>query len=390
MIIDNVDMHNILLLGCGTQGLALVKCLKKAGHTVVLLGEKNNYADKSRYIDHKYYTTFRPLSKDYLALVIDVIKSHDIHSIVPMGDINAEFLSVNKGTLLQFVKYKMPDHDVFLRATDKNKLMQLCAEKGYPHPFTINSVDNISSVKQEILSFPLLIKPNITCGARGMTLVNSYDELIEKYALIRKEYGECHLQKYVKQGGAQVEVQLYIDENQRLLNSSVIYKYRWYPEKGGSSCCAVSVRNDRIVNILYNLLKDLNWVGFADFDTIEDPDTGELLIMELNPRVPACVKTAVEAGINWGEIIVNDYLGKAQKNYIYKEGEYLRHLGFEVLWFMKSKNRFKTSPCWFNFIGKHIHYQDMSDWSDPMPFLTGTWRNVKKVITHSEKTRINR
>jgi len=223
-----------------------------------------------------------------------------------------------------------------------------------------------------------------------MTLVHSNDELMTKYPLIKEEYGDCHLQQYVKQGGAQVEVQLYIDEDKKLVNSSVIYKYRWYPEKGGSSCCAVSVKNDKIVNILYQLLKDLNWVGFADFDTIENPDTGELLIMELNPRVPACVKTAIEAGVHWGEIIINGYLGLPQKKYKYKEGVFLRHLGFEFLWFLKSPNRWKTKPNWFHFLGKHIHYQDMSDWSDPMPFFLGTLRNLKKILNGFEKTKIKR
>lgn len=268
--------------------------------------------------------------------------------------------------------------------------MELCMKKKYPHPYTINTESDIFKLDRTEIPFPLLIKPNITCGARGMTLVHSYEELMEKYPSVQKEYGNCHFQKYVKQGGAQVEVQLYIDENKKLINSSVIYKYRWYPEKGGSSCCAKSVKNNEIVNILYHLLLDLNWVGFADFDTIEDPDTGELLIMELNPRVPACVKCAIKAGVHWGEIIVNGYLEQPQKEYSYKEGEFLRHLGFELLWFLKSPNRFNTKPCWFNFIGRHIHYQDMSDWTDLKPFFKGTIRNIKKVLTHSEKQKIKK
>ena len=42
---------------------------------------------------------------------------------------------------------------------------------------------------------------------------------------------------------------------------------------------------------------------YDDFDAIEDPDTGELLIMEINPRVPACIQMAMVSGINWAEII---------------------------------------------------------------------------------------
>lgn len=383
-------MRNILVLGCGTQGLAIARDLKKAGHSVHLIGERHNYADDSRYVDHYVFTASQSSSEEYFNLVKNYIVENQIDVVIPMGDVLSEFLSKNKEKLQPLVHYQMPDYADFVRATDKNQLMALCKEKNYPHPFTINTVSDIKSIDKQTIPFPLLIKPNITCGARGMTLVHSYEELCEKLPMIQAEYGDCHLQQYVKQGGAQVEVQLYVDENKRLVNSSVIYKYRWYPEKGGSSCCAKSVRNDRIVDILYHLLLDLNWVGFADFDTIEDPDTGELLVMELNPRVPACVKCAIEAGIHWGEIITNGYLNQPQKQYEYKEGEFLRHLGFEVLWFLKSPNRFKTKPNWFKLFGKHIHYQDMSDRTDFRPFFRGTIRNIKKVLSHTEKQKINR
>ena len=378
----------ILVLGCGTQGLAIVRDLKQSGHEIVLLGEKHNYADSSRYVNVKYYTYLNVSSIEYLELVKKIISDNGVDTIIPMGDVQAEFLSKNKKTLQQSVRYLMPDFYDFVRATDKNQLMTICKEKNYPHPKTINTIKDLKTVDKDSIPFPLLIKPNVTCGARGMTLVHTYEELSEKLPLIQTEYGACHLQQYVKQGGAQVEVQLFVNEERELVNSSVIYKYRWYPEKGGSSCCAKSVKNDKIVNILYHLLLDLNWIGFADFDTIEDPDTGELLIMELNPRVPACVKCAIEAGLHWGEVIVNGYLNLPQKKYEYKENEFLRHLGFETLWFLKSPNRFRTTPSWFKFLGSHIHYQDMSGICDPLPFFDGLAHNLWKCITHREKEKI--
>lgn len=383
-------MSNILVLGCGTQGLAMAKDIKKAGHAVFLIGGRHNYADMSRYVDKKQYCIENTTTSDYLATIKTFVEKNHIDAIIPMGDRDAEFLSKYKDELKGLARYLMPQYSDFIRATDKNQLMALCKEKKYPHPYTINTVSDVKTIDRQTIPFPLLIKPNITCGARGMTLVHSYEELCEKFPLIQAEYGDCHLQQYVKQGGAQVEVQLYVDEDKRLVNSSVIYKYRWYPEKGGSSCCAKSVKNDKIVDILYHLLLDLNWVGFADFDTIEDPDTGELLIMELNPRVPACVKCAIKAGIHWGEIITNGYLNQLQKHYEYKESVFLRHLGFETLWFLKSPNRFKTKPCWFKFLGKRVYYQDMSDWTDPLPFFFGTINNLKKVLNHSEKQKIRR
>ena len=61
-----------------------------------------------------------------------------------------------------------------------------------------------------------------------------------------------------------------------------------------------------------------------------------------------------------------------------------RELGFEMLWFYHSKNKLKTKPCWFKFIGKNIYYQDFSR-GDLKPFIAGTWNNVKKI--HSPKFR---
>lgn len=102
--------------------------------------------------------------------------------------------------------------------------------------------------------------------------------------------------------------------------------------------------------------------------------------MELNPRVPACLKTPVVAGIDWADVIVSEYLGEAHQSYKPQREIWLRHLGFDTLWFMHSKNKWKTKPNWFNLLGGNIYYQDMSDWKDPMPFFRGTWGNIKKMM----------
>ena len=376
-------MSKVLVLDTGTQGYITVKSLKKAGHYVVLLCRgRHNYADDSRYLDERIMTDAAWDSENYLNEVISIIERKQIDTVIPMSDFASMFLSRNKGMLQQMVHYVLPDTDVFERGYDKNSLMELCAKKGYPHPQTINDVTDIRSLDKENLQFPLLIKPNHTCGGRGMTLARDYEELVTKFPKVYQEYGDCHLQKYIKQGGAQVEVQLYVDENKELTASSVIYKYRWYPENGGSSCCATCVKNDTAVDMCYRLLKDIGWVGFADFDLIEDPEEGNLKVMELNPRIPACVKAAVVAGVDWPNIIINEYLNQPQEPVSFKQGILLKHLGMETLWFFYSKNRFKTKPSLFKVFGKNVYYQDC-DWSDPMPFIKGTWHNLKRQLSPS-------
>ena len=376
-------MSRVLILDTGTQGYITVRSLKKAGHSVCLLFKsKHNYADDSKYVDWKYETNASHESSDYLDLVKRIILERQIEVVIPMSDFSSMFLSRNKNELQPLVKYVLPDFEVFEKGYDKNSLMSICAKNGYPHPLTINDVTDINNLDKELLRFPLLIKPNHTCGGRGMTLARNYEELVSKFPNIYQQYGDCHLQEYIPQGGAQVEVQLYINERKELVESSVIYKYRWYPENGGSSCCATAVKNDQIVDICYRLLKDIGWVGFADFDTIEDPRTGQLLIMELNPRVPACVKAVVVSGTNWPNIIVSEYLGESYPKSEFKTGQLLKHLGMETLWFFYSKNRFKTKPSLLKVFGRNIYYQDL-DWSDPLPFIKGTWHNFKQQLNPS-------
>lgn len=375
-------MNNILLLGSGTQAFAILKSLHQSGNKIfMLVSELGNYADASKHVDERIRTLFSDKSSEYLDLVKSIIEEKKIDVVIPMGDTTAEFLSLHKKELQQLTHFKMPDYEHFQEGYDKNNLMTLCKENGYPHPLTIDLSKTAFDDASQFTDFPYpgILKPNCTTGGRGMCLINSYDDLLETYPRIKDEYGECHLQQFIREGGSQVKLQLYVNEEGELLNSSVMEKVRWFPVKGGSSCCSVSIKNPRMVEICHKILKDIHWVGFADFDTIEDPDTGDLLIMEINPRLPACIGAATCAGIDWGQIIVDDYLGNPQKNYDFKEGVALRHLGFDVLWFLKSPKRFKTKPNWFKFLGKDVFYQDFHFW-DQKPFWVGTYHNIKKLF----------
>ena len=287
-------MSKVLLLnGDSTQALPLSRFLKKKGYNVDIVEyTKWGYGSASRYVSNRFLFLEHEDVEKYHEFLLPILKMGNYDTVIPCDDYGAMLLSKYRDEFLKFTQYKMPSFDVFEKGYDKHKLMELCQQKGYPHPQTV-LVENgsLENLDLSALPYPLLIKPNHTCGARGMTYVRNSEELEQKFPLIYKEYGDCHLQQFIPAGGHQIEIQLYIGDNDELVQATVIKKYRWYPENGGSSCCNVSALNPEIVDVCYRLLKDIGWRGFADFDTIEDPRTGELLIMELNPRVPACVKS---------------------------------------------------------------------------------------------------
>ena len=369
----------LILDGGATQAMAIAECLKQSGYDVsVACDNKYEYGYHTRFADERFLG-LDSHHEGYAEKMLAFLKEHHYDVLIPTSDMAAEFMSFYKEELELLTGVLMPEREVFMKGYDKNELMKVCKEYGFPHPLTID-LSNVSLDDTDaFVSFPFpgLLKPNLTSGGRGMTLVNNYAELKAVYPAINAQYGECHLQQFIKAGGRQVKVQIMTDKCGNPAYSSVIWKQRYYPVNGGSSCCNVTIDDPTTSAICGQVLKAIGWVGFADFDLIENPDTHQLLIMEINPRIPACVRSAFKSGMDFATMIADTTLGLPLRDYSYTFGKRLRHLGFDVLWFLKSPDRFKAKPSWFRFLGKDTYYQDwlMGDFS---AFFWGTWGNIKK------------
>jgi predicted ATP-grasp superfamily ATP-dependent carboligase len=97
----------------------------------------------------------------------------------------------------------------------------------------------------------------------------------------------------------------------------------------------------------------------ADFDVLQRLDTKEYKIIEINPRVPASLRAAAISGVNFPDIILRDTIGDVIPEYTYAPGKVLRYLGIDIMWLLKSTNRFHSKPFWLDFFGKNIYYQDI-------------------------------
>jgi D-aspartate ligase len=374
--------ENVLLIdGDGTQTLPIAESLKRNGYYVhMFFNKKLSYGYPTKYVNKKERVSLSELGDDlFLNFLISYIIDHKIDTLLPLSDASASFLSKYKTELLKHTKYIIPDYDVFDLGYSKGRLMEVCRLNKIPHPRTINNINinSIDSIDKSI--FPAFLKPNYTTGGRGMSYIKNVDELKRILPETIKNYGECHLQEFISSGGEQYKVQLYMNDKSELLFSSVLHKQRYYPVKAGSSSCNTSIINDSFVEMCTNVLRLIKWVGFADFDLIEDPKDKTVKIMEINPRIPASIKTVDKSGINYGVIIADDALKKELKAYTYKPGKQLRHIGFELLWLLSTKKFLNSNPNWFNFFGSNIYFQDFS-LRDPLPFIYGSIGNIIKQL----------
>jgi len=377
------NTHKILLLdGQSVQAISISKYLKKSNFDVVLFCDtKLSYGYRTRYADEKYLAP-KTASKEFKEFLFEFLDANKIDGIIPLNDSSAEFLSLNKKALEKRSKFIIPDENIFYKGYDKNVLMSICEKFNIPHPKTSNlDLDRADGAISKV-GLPCLIKPNMTTGGRGITMISSKEGFENQYPKILKEYGACHLQQFIPEGGRQLKVQLYINKDKQILGSSVIHKIRFYPEKGGSSCCNVTIKDDALIELCVGVLEKINWIGFADFDLIEDPRDGLAKIMEINPRVPACIKSSLISGVDFASIIANDTLGKKVSKQDYQPGKYLRFFGLDLLWFIYSKHKFKTKPNWFYLMGKNVSYQE-GGFDDILPFLYGTVGGFLKQLNPS-------
>ena len=370
-----------ILDGQTIQALIFAKQLRGKGHKVILFcSEKLSYGYMTRYLTKKI---FCPSSKNnistYHNFILNYVKNNTVDVLVPMNDDSAKYLSSYKTTLLKYSNFSIPNLDVFMRGYDKNQLMQVCNEKKIPHPKTIDLENKNPLINNSNFKFPALIKPNETSGARGFIRVHDFDEAQKLYPSLKKKYGKCHLQEYIPNGGRQFKVQILIN-NQELLSSTVIEKIRFYPIRGGSSCFNKTIDNNSLVNLCFNVLNTIQWEGFADFDLIEDPRDGNILIMEINPRVPACIKASVVSGVDFPNAIVNLSLGKPTNIYKYSPGKFLRYFSMDLLWLLKSDKSLKNMSFWLENMFSKNHYMQDGDLLDPMPFIVGSISGIIKQL----------
>ena len=177
-----------ILDGQTIQALIFAKQLRGKGHKVILFcSEKLSYGYMTRYLTKKIIC---PSSKNnisaYHNFILNYVKNNSVDVFVPMNDDSAKYLSSYKTILLKYANFSIPNLNVFMRGYDKNQLMQVCNEKNFPHPKTIDLEKKTLSLTTLILSSPLLLSQMKLQALEGLLRVDDFDEAQKVYPSLKK------------------------------------------------------------------------------------------------------------------------------------------------------------------------------------------------------------
>jgi D-aspartate ligase len=371
-MIDYKKIRVLLADGQDRQVLPMARAFKKLGCEVTTFNcSKLDNGYSSKYPDYKIVDTKVKDNIQYLVEMIEkLLQTGNYDLVIATSDLTAEALSINKERLEKYAKVAVVEPETFYISYDKMNTMKICMENGIPCPKTLMNILSIDDVLAANLSYPIVVKPRKSYGAIGFQRMDTKEKLIEFLSRDDCDLSTLIVQEYIPQADIQYEAAMFIDNNNNVKSALVFSKNRWFPVEGGSSTLNVTVDRPDIIETCTKLLQLIGWRGCADIDLIQDPRDGIAKIMEINPRVSGSVKICFEAGINLAQQIIEAAYGEEVTSYYdYKKDVCLRCMHTDLLWFIKSKDRFRTKPSWFSF--KNTKDQIFSI-SDPLPGFTFT------------------
>lgn len=382
---DLTGVRVLLLEGFARQVMPLMKALHELGcHITTYSSSKLDMGYASRYPNQKIIGFWDRNNKEAsLKALLDLLKTKKFDVIIPMTDFSAMLLSSNKDKLIQFAAIAVNDFEIFRMASDKQNTMRACMENAIPCPYTLRNIETVEDVLASDIKYPCVIKPRTGYGSIGFHRIDDEEQLRNVFDKAAAVHGKMLVQEYIPQTDVQYKAELFIDKNGNVKSACVFNKTRWYPVDGGSTCCSETVSRPDIIKHCTELLRGIGWRGYADVDLIQDPRDGIAKIMEINPRITACVKICFAAGVDFARQIVEYETGKEVTEYPdYKLDCRLRYMHTDVLWFLQSPNRFRAKPSWFSF--KNTTDQIFSI-KDPWPWFTYSIQALQKLSPEMKK-----
>jgi predicted ATP-grasp superfamily ATP-dependent carboligase len=356
--------RSILVLdGGSSQALPIIRSLYKSGHHISLVIPHRFCSGFFSRFAHNKIVIKRTADSKGLTLqwLISYLSSNRTDLVLGLSDSTAKLLSVNKKQLSKYTKIIVPDHDIFFTASDKLNTMRFCMEQSIPSPYTVDGENiDINSIELQ-LKFPVIIKPTVGVGSKGVYKYNNPIDLKRDFAAKTNTYGHLIIQEFIPNED-QYTIEAFCDKNSQLKACVVVAKSRYYPVSGGTSSCNLSVKSTAIENVVREFLYKLKWVGSANLDVILDRRDNTPKIIEINPRTGAMIRIAFEAGVNIADLTMQlAFEDKVKDCLDYKENIILRNLMLEFFWFFSSPLRkwLTTKPSFFIFFRKNVFFENV-------------------------------
>lgn len=382
---DFTGKRILLLDGLTSQCLEYTKAFNALGcDTTVLCDDRFDTAYASRHPGHKILGISNAHDlKGTEEWILKLVRSDEYDVVIPFTDYSAAILSHHKAELGQFAHIIVNDADVFEFAQDKNNVMRVCMENGIPCPKTIYGAKRPEDILNSDIHFPIILKPRHGFGAHGFHKIEDEASLFKCVKEFAIDLSDMVIQEYLPKTGLNVSENLFIDQYGIIKSSFTYASYRFYPIDGGSGVLNVTIDRADIHQIAGRIAKLMNLSGPVGIDLIVDSRDDTPKVLEINLRAIACAKAGFLAGIDQAKQILEDlYCDTVTSQLKYKTDIRVRRSQIDWMWFLKSPDRFKARPSWFD---RKNTTDQLFSWTDPGPWFAFWIYGFRKVLREKQE-----
>lgn len=374
---DFSKVRVLLTDGSGRQTMTIMRGLKEIGCKVsVLCGTKKSICAVSKFPDEKIVDPRAECGhKDYVPFLLSLVSSGEYDVIFPIGEIATNKITENEEEFKKYVKLACAPRSAYQNAFNKQKTYETALRLGIPCAHTRMDGQSVNDYLKTA-HFPVIVKPRQGMGSIGFHKFNTekdFREALEKKVFEPDEYIIQEFVEFEKRRGTYIMM----DQHSEMKSSLASEVIRWYPIDAGTSVVSMSIDDPEIIEYAGKLLKELGWQGYANVGFMMDKRTNTPKLLEINGRIPAPVKLTAICGINVAKQLIEMAYDEEVSYYPpnTKFGMMARHTQADLMWFIKSPNRFKAKPSWFSW----KNTTDLVFWKDdPRPFFMYTLSGISQ------------
>ena len=362
-------MPGVLVLdGLWNKTVAAVRSLGRRGYRVAA-GERTRFAPAlfSKYCSRRFiYPSPTLFPEAFLDALVEEVRVGRYDVLLAMEFATQVLVARNRHRLAGLARFPFAPGDLAVRVQDKGELASFAAARGVECPATYvpggpGEVPGMS----EGLPYPLLIKPRLSSGGRGIVRVDTPSQLRSKYPEVHAAHPYPILQECLPPGGAALGVGVLMNFSSEPRAAFAYRRLREYPVAGGPSTLRESVRDEPLCRTTEGLLSDLGWVGVAMAEYKVDPRDGRPKLLEVNPRFWGSLHHAVVSGVDFPHLLCRMAIdGDVPPLREYRVGVRSRSvIHGELMHFLANPDRFRLRPGFFDFSIP----DDLLSASDPWP-----------------------
>ncbi|WIX76985.1 ATP-grasp domain-containing protein [Amycolatopsis carbonis] len=249
----------------------------------------------------------------FVSYVLELTADLRITHIIPASDQMIFWLSGHRaafgdaGAILC-----CPDFAATSLVQDKVRLNEFAEQRGVPVPRRIPVGDDdaaLVAVREE-LGFPVVVKGLTSAGSSGVRYAEDAGQLSSAVQELRKNSPAVALHEYIP-GTTEPSVTFLLDKKGVPVVETWLRKVRY--ADSGRSCCVISVSPPPIAPAVREMARELGMMGWCAFQFKADSRSGELVLIEGNPRSGNNFKILVEIwrslGIDVGKLTLAAWNG---------------------------------------------------------------------------------